>query len=199
MAASDGSYLLTLHAKGFTVRAMKLAPAICCVLALVGGCGKAATKKSETKSEPTATPAAGAVAKPAALAAKPLLDLPLQADMGAGWKMDAQKVDPGGGVELTTQTGDCMIVRDGVNGIKKTTLEETRENMAKESPPAVDVREEKLADGWVLAYKVPGILPQHAFVVRTIAGQAYRCVITTEQPDEQQAAIDVCKSLRPSA
>src|SRR5881392_1175587 len=138
---------------------MKLAPAMCCVLALVGGCGKAA-KKNETKPEATATTTT-TTPKAAALSAKPLLDLPLQADMGPSWKMEAQKVDPGGGVEVTTETGDLMIVRDGVNGIKKTTLEETKADMAKESPPAVDVREEKLADGWLLAYKVPGILPQH--------------------------------------
>jgi hypothetical protein len=166
---------------------------------LVGACGKAA-KKSETKSEPTAgSSAAPAAPKPAALAAQTLLDLPLQADLGPAWKMEAEKVDPGGGVELSTQTGNVMIVRDGANGIKKTTLEDTKADMAKETPPAEDVREEKLGDGWVLAYKVPGILPQHAVVVRTIAGQAYRCVITTEQPDEQQAGIDVCKSLRPKA
>lgn len=174
---------------------MKTITTLCCALMLVAGCGKAA-KKSEPKSETKATPAA---TKAPALAAKPLLDLPLQADLGAGWKMEAEKVDPSGGVELSTQTGNLMIVRDGVNGLKKTTLEDTKADMAKETPPAEDVREEKLADGWVLAYKVPGVLPQHAVVVRTIAGQAYRCVVTTEQPDEQQAAIDVCKSMRPSS
>jgi len=138
-------------------------------------------------------------AKPPAFAAKTLLDLPLQADLGPAWKMEAEKVDPGGGVELSTQTGNLMIVRDAANGMKKTTLEDTKADMGKESPPAEDVHEEKLADGWVLAYKVPGILPQHAVVVRTIAGQAYRCVITTEQPDEAKAALDVCKSLRPGS
>ena len=175
-------------------RRVKILSMMCCAV-LVVGCGKAA-KKSETKSEGSAAPTA--VAKPAAPAAKKLLDLPVQADLGPSWKMEAEKVDPGGGVELTTQTGNVMIVRDGTNGMKKTTLEDTKSDMSKESPPAQDVREEKLADGWVLAYKVPGILPQHAVVVREIAGQAYRCVITTEQPDEQQAGIDVCKSLRPS-
>jgi hypothetical protein len=169
---------------------VKITTTLCCVLLAVG-CGKA-EKKSETK----ATPAAP-TAKAPALTATKLMDLPVQADLGAGWKMEAEKVDPGGGVELSTQTGNVMIVRDGVNGMKKTTLEDTKADMAKETPPAQDVREEKLADGWVLAYKVPGILPQHAVVARTIAGQAYRCVVTTEQPDEQQAAIDVCKSLRP--
>lgn len=174
---------------------MKLIPALCCVVFAIG-CGKAA-KKSESKSETKATPTAAAPKAPA-LSAKKLLDLPVQADLGDGWKMEAEKVDPGGGVELSTQTGNVMIVRDGTNGMKKTTLDDTKADMAKETPPAQDVHEEKLADGWVLSYKVPGILPQHAVVVREIAGQAYRCVITTEQPDEQQAGIDVCKSLRPS-
>ena len=171
-----------------------------CALALTAGCGKAA-EKSESKSEAAAAktvPAAPSAEKPGVLAAKRLTDLPLQADLAPSWKMTPQRVDPGGGVELTSVTGNVMIVRDGVSGMKKTTLEDTRDQIGKESPPAEDVREEKLADGWVLSYKVPGILPQHAVVVRTIAGAAYRCVITTEKADEQQAGIDVCKSLRPS-
>src|SRR5258705_13313835 len=113
---------------------MKLITTICCVLALAAGCGKSA-KKTDTKSETGSTPASPTATKPTALTAKPLLDLPLQADLGPAWKMEPQKVDPGGGVELTTVTGDLMIVRDGVSGIKKTTLEETRADMAKETPP----------------------------------------------------------------
>lgn len=173
---------------------MKTLTTMFCAALLVAACGKAA-KKSETKSETTATAPA---AKPAATASKRLLDLPLQADLGPSWKMEPEKVDPSGGVELSTQTGNLMIVRDGMNGLKKTTLEDTKADMAKESPPAEDVKEEKLADGWVLSYKVPGLLPQHAVIVREIAGQAYRCVVTTEQPDEQKAAIDVCKGMKPS-
>lgn len=171
-----------------------------CAIALTVGCGKAA-EKSETTSESATTktvPAAPLAEERAALATKPLTDLPLQADLAPSWKMQPQKVDPGGGVVLASVTGSVMIVRDGVSGIKKMTLEDTRDQIGKESPPAEDIREEKLADGWVLAYKTPGILPQHAYVVRTIDGATYRCVITTEEADEQQAGIDVCKSMRPS-
>jgi hypothetical protein len=165
--------------------------------ALLGtGCGKDSSKPAPNTTEPATAPQAAAP-KPAAVATKQLASLPLQAEVASSWTLREDKVSPGGGAGLTTKTADILIAKDGVEGIKKTTLEDEKKLMSSLSSAPEEVTDEKLADGWLLSYKIPGILPYHATVVREIAGQAYRCVITTEQAAERGDAIAICKSMKP--
>lgn len=177
---------------------MNFVASLACVLALaLVACGKSADKAdrkgAEAENKTGKQPVEEKAAPAAALKATKLPELPLQADVDPSWKMSS---DPMGGNDFSWATGGVSIQKNGGNGIKKETLDDDKALMA-QAGKAVDVREEKLADGWLLAYKVPGVLPMHALMGREIAGQSYRCVVDGEQPADQQRGIDVCKSLRP--
>jgi len=88
-------------------------------------------------------------------------------------------------------------MKDGVGGMKKMTLDDEKELMASGSAPPQEVNEQQLADGWVLSFKTPGLLPYHATVYRNIDAGSYRCVITTEAAAQMAEGIAVCTSLRP--
>jgi hypothetical protein len=163
-----------------------------------GGDGKGKADDRAKAGDPVSTdkgkPEAPA---PAALSARKLPKLPLQADVADGWKLEEDRVAPEGGARLSTPTGEVSIMKDGVGGVKKMTLDDEKAAMAAQSPPAQDVAEQQLADGWTLSYKTPGILPYHAFVYRNIGAGSYRCVITSEEAAQMADGIAVCKSLRP--
>jgi hypothetical protein len=166
------------------------------------GCGKDSKEPAKARTVDSPTVDAGADKKPPAdqppaLAATKLPNLPLQADAAASWKVEEDKVAPEGGARLSTSTGEVSIMKDGVGGVKKMTLDDEKQQMAAGSPPPQDVSEQQLADGWVLSYKTPGILPYHAVVYRNIGAGSYRCVITTEEAAQMADGIAVCKSLRP--
>jgi hypothetical protein len=161
-------------------------------------CGK--DSKAPDKARPADTAATAndepAADKPPALVAKKLPNLPLQADVAESWKIEEDKVAPEGGARLSTPTGEVSIMKDGVGGMKKMTLDDEKKLMA-ESPSPQDVDEQQLADGWVLSFRTPGILPYHATVYRNIGAGSYRCVITSEDAAQMAQGIAACKSLRP--
>ena len=149
------------------------------------------------KATASAAPAAPAAAAPAAVTAKKLPGLPLQADAADSWKIEADPVAPEGGARLSTSTGEVSVMKDGVGGVKKMTLADEKQQMTAGGEAASEVKEAQLADGWVLSWKTPGLLPYHATVYRNIGDGSYRCVITTEAAAQQAEGIAVCKSLRP--
>lgn len=172
------------------------------VSALVLGaaaCGKGTKSSDQGKAAPAAGTDKGqpAAPKPAALSAKKLPNLPLQADAADSWKIEEDKVAPEGGARLSTSTGEVSVMKDGVGGVKKSTLDDEKQQMAAGGAAPQDVNEQQLADGWVLSFKTPGILPYHAIVYRNIGAGSYRCVITTEEAAQMADGIAVCKSLRP--
>ena len=71
---------------------------------------------------------------------------------------------------------------------------------AKDYTP-VDVKTEKLADGWVLTFANKGSAGENFFVQvrREIAGKPIWCETTASTPDQAKAALAVCKSLAPKA
>lgn len=163
------------------------------------GCGKG--KEAPTEGKPANAPAVNkdqpAAAKAPVLSATKLPNLPLQADAADTWKIEEDKMAPEGGARLSTRTGEVAVMKDGVGGVKKMTLDDEKKLMADGPTPPQEVKEEQLADGWVLSYKTPGILPYRAAVYRNIGAGSYRCVITTEVAAEMTDGIAVCKSLRP--
>lgn len=164
------------------------------------GCGKdsKAPDQAKAKMEGKAATATDkpAADKPPALLAKKLPNLPLQADVAESWKIEEDKVAPEGGARLSTLTGEVSIMKDGVGGIKKMTLDDEKKLMTDAGAPQ-EVNEQQLTDGWVLSFKTPGILPYHATVYRNIGAGSYRCVITSEEAGEMADGIAACKSLRP--
>lgn len=163
------------------------------------GCGKGSKAPAKGKTEVKTgkdkdQPSAGGGP---ALSAKKLPTLPLQVDAADTWKIEEDKVAPEGGATLSTLTGEVSIVKDGVGGVKKMTLDDEKKLMTSDSPPPQEVNEQQLADGWALSYKIPGVLPYHATVYRNIGAGTYRCVVITEEAAEMADGITVCKSLRP--
>lgn len=162
------------------------------------GCGKdskvpdKATPADKTAPATDKSPAD----KPPALLAKKLPNLPLQADVADSWKVEEDKVAPEGGARLSTPTGEVSIMKDGVGGVTRMTLDDVKKLMA-DSPSPQEINEQQLADGWVLSFRTPGILPYHATVYRNIGTASYRCVITTEEAAQMAEGIAACKSLRP--
>ena len=168
----------------------------------VPGCGKA-SKEADKQTGPAKTGPAktgddqASAAAPAALTAKRLPNVPLQADVAESWKIEEDKVAPEGGARLSTLTGEVSIMKDGVGGVKKMTLDDEKQLMTSAAAPPQDVKEEQLGDGWVLSFTTPGILPFPATVYRNIDARSYRCVITAEAVAQMTDGIAVCKSLRP--
>ena len=162
------------------------------------GCGKDSKAPDKTRpADPTPTARDQPPAdQPPALLARKLPNLPLQADVADRWKIEEDRVAPEGGARLSTSTGEVSIMKDGVGGVKKMTLDDEKKLMADSGSPQ-DVDEQQLADGWLLSFRTPGILPYHATVYRNIADASYRCVITTEDAAQHAEGIAVCKSLRP--
>lgn len=186
-----------MHSTGSMFRAVLLVGAVGLAAAGCGTSSKAPDKQSGPATG-EAKPGAGSAASatPPALVAKRLPNLPLQADVADSWKIEEDKVAPEGGARLSTLTGEISIMKDGVGGVKKMSLDDEKQLMTSGAPPQ-DVKEEPLGDGWVLSFKTPGILPYHATVYRNIDATSYRCVITTEEAAQMADGIAVCKSLRP--
>lgn len=112
-------------------------------------------------------------------------------------------------------TGDSAMVSDGMGdksnmvmggdvgaltveaADKAQTLDEGKDDAKDFSPK--NLKDEKLADGWALTYDNTGSMGANYFVdvVRTIGGKPYKCSTTVSKPEQQQAALAACKSLRP--
>jgi hypothetical protein len=121
--------------------------------------------------------------------------LNLQADVPAGTKADAAPV--GSGLMLM---GPGLVVQvDAASETRPLTVEDAQAG-AKDYTP-VDLKTEKLADGWVLTFANKGSAGENFFVQvrREIAGKPIWCETTASTPDQAKAALAVCKSLAPKA
>jgi hypothetical protein len=80
---------------------------------------------------------------------------------------------------------------------KPQTLDEAKADAADFKPR--NLKEEKLADGWALTYENTGSAGTNYFVQvrRDIGGKTYTCSTTGSKPDQAQAVLAACKSLRP--
>lgn len=75
------------------------------------------------------------------------------------------------------------------------TLEQAKEDASMYTP--TNLKEEKLADGWVLTYENTGSMGKNLFVEvrRDIDGKSYKCG-TTGSDDRVQKVLAACKTLR---
>lgn len=184
----------------------RLAVGLLATLLATTACGKSDTASSADKDKKPATAAKTAdpkadpkpaepVAPPKPVATK-LAKLPIQADVAPGWKIEEEKVNPGGGARLSTVTGEVSVLVDGSGGLKKMTLEDEKKLADSMSDKPTDAKEDKLADGWAYVYKAGSLLPFHATVYRNLGDASYRCVVTTEKADQRDEGVAICKSLR---
>jgi hypothetical protein len=76
------------------------------------------------------------------------------------------------------------------------TLAQAKEDAQMYSPK--NLKEETLADGWVLTYENKGSMGSNFFVDvrRTIDGKSYKCWVTTGESSQATNVLAACKSLR---
>lgn len=96
-----------------------------------------------------------------------------------------------------------MLMGSGVGAMtieintKPQTLEEAKSDAELYSPK--NVKEETLADGWVLTFDNTGSMGKNFFVSvrRDIAGKTYTCSTTGSDAKQAAAVLAACKTLRP--
>ncbi len=136
----------------------------------------------------------GASAKPAEAkgAAVKLPKVGLQLDI-AGETM----VSDGMGAQSNMVNGEAIGALEVEVAEKPQTLDEAKADAADYKPR--NLKEEKLADGWALSYDNTGSMGTNYFVHvrRDLGGKSYTCSTTGSKPDQAQAVLAACKSLRP--
>ena len=135
----------------------------------------------------------------------------------AGKTAEAPKVQtvklPKVGLQIDLSADDIASVGDGMSDHSNMIIGNTPlEIAALDKPETLDdakdeakdfnpknLKDDKLADGWVLTYDNTGSMGANYFVdvVRTIGGKSYKCSTTVSKPEQQQAAVAACKTLRP--
>lgn len=113
------------------------------------------------------------------------------------------QLDIPGSVEVTDGVaGDGhMLMGSGIGAMhvdlmkEPQTLEQAKEDASMYTPK--NLKEEKLADGWVLTYENTGSMGKNLFVEvrRDIDGKSYKCG-TTGSDDRTQKVLAACKTLR---
>jgi hypothetical protein len=113
------------------------------------------------------------------------------------------QIDVPGSVELSDAIGGegHMLMGSGIGAMhveimkEPQTLEQAKEDADMFTPK--NLKEEKLADGWVLTYENTGSMGKNLFVVvrRDIDGKSYKCG-TTGSDDRTQKVLAACKTLR---
>ncbi|MBX3273756.1 MAG: hypothetical protein KF729_26055 [Sandaracinaceae bacterium] len=113
------------------------------------------------------------------------------------------RVDAPAGSSVTELLGSQMISGVGLvvsveaaNAASPATLAAARTEADLFTPQ--NLREETLADGWVLTYENTGGMGTNYFVTarREIGGTAYMCTTTVSSAEQQSAAVAACRSLR---
>lgn len=155
---------------------------------------KPAEAKKDTKSADAKSGDAKSEAKADAPAAAAKLDLPkvgLKADAPAG-------ATAGDGVMGNGHMvmGDNLVV--GVEEAGESTpktLDAAKSDAEMYGPK--NIKEEKLADGWVLTFENEGSMGKnyHVNVRREIGGKAYSCTTMQSTPEQSANAVAFCKSL----
>jgi len=123
------------------------------------------------------------------------LDLPklgLKADAPAGSTVNDAII---GGGHLVMGPGLVVNVLEASDTQPKT-VEDAKGEADLFSPK--NLKEEKLADGWVLTFDNEGGLGKNYFahVRRDIGGKAIWCETTASAPEQQTGAVNFCKSLK---
>lgn len=113
------------------------------------------------------------------------------------------QIDVPGSVEVTDGVaGDGhMLMGSGIGAMhveimkEPQTLEQAKEDASMYTPQ--NLKEEKLADGWVLTFENTGSMGKNLFVEvrRDIDGKSYKCG-TTGSDDRTQKVLAACKTLR---
>ena len=80
---------------------------------------------------------------------------------------------------------------------KPQTLEEAKSDADLYTPK--NLKDEKLADGWTLTFDNTGSMGKNYFVQvrRDIGGKTYNCSTTGADPNQANAVLAACKTLRP--
>ena len=167
---------------------------LCSTLALaLPGCdAKSEAKPADAKSDgKTADKKADAKAEPAAPAKLDLPKLGLKADAPAG-----TTVSDGIGGTGAMVMGDNLVVNvDPASDTGPKTLDEAKKDAEMYGPK--NIKEEKLADGYALAFENEGSMGKnyHVSVRRDIGGKPFTCSTMQSTPDQQANALAFCKSL----
>lgn len=152
--------------------------------ALFTGC----KKKEEGGAAASGKPAeAKAAAGPTKLAKLNLsIDVPGKVEIGDAIMGEGHMLQGAGVGALTVEVAD-----------KPQTLDEAKSDADMYSPK--NVKDEKLADGWVLSFENTGSMGKNYFVQvrREIGGKAYNCSTTTGDANQAANVLAACKTLRP--
>ncbi len=175
---------------------------IVCLAFALSACGKkdapaeGGEKTAEATKEAAAekAPEKAAEKAPAKPAAKPMVEIP-----ALGLKAEAPE-----GTNVSEMLGDQMLQGPGLVVTVAAAGDDYPKDMAaavKDMQDTYDgvtnVKEEKLADGWVFSAENKGGMGTNYWVKsrRTIGGKDYKCETTASQPEQQANAIKACKSL----
>lgn len=163
---------------------------VACLAALVacgGNDGDEASEDDPLGLADLASAAAPAPSAPAELAI-PALNLRMDAPAGSTISeiLGSQMIN-GAGLVVSVEAADAM---------DPATIAAARTEADLFTP--TNLREETLADGWVLTYENTGGMGTNYFVTarREIDGTAYMCTTTVSSAEQQTAAVAACRSLR---
>jgi len=161
--------------------------------------GKADDKKGDKKGD--AKTAAKTDAKADAKADEPaaaggaivLEKLGLKAEAPAG----ATVSDGIGGAGVMIQAPGVVVLVDAASETRPKTVDDAKKDADSYTPK--NLKDEKLADGWIVTYDNEGTMGKNFFVNvrRDIGGKAIWCETTASAEDQAAAAIAICKSLAP--
>lgn len=178
-----------------------------CLAFALAGCAKKEDAPADDGKTPAAEKTAGeataAAGDPAAEkpAEKPAAPATPEVTIAAyGLKVQAPE-----GTQVSEMMGDQMLQGPGL----VVTVGEAGDDYPKASADAVkdmqdtyegveNVKEETLADGWLISAENKGGMGTNYWVksMRTIGGKAYKCETTASSAAQQAAAITACKSLK---
>jgi hypothetical protein len=176
--------------------------AVCALTVACSGGDKPAAKPADkpaaTASTTTGTSqpasAAPATAAPAAAGNEvALTKLNLKTEAPAG--TEAKDAIVGEGVML--QGPGLIATVELASETRPKTIEDAKKDAEMYTPK--NLKEEKLADGFAVAFENEGGMGKNYWVMvrREIGGKAYWCETTASQPEQQENALKACKGLKP--
>jgi len=155
------------------------------VLAAIVACGGSGSGDDDDPLDISASPSGSGGSSALAIEA---LNLHIDAPEGARVsELLGSQMISGGGLTVSVDEADDTDAE---------TLEEARDQADIFNP--TNLEDETLDDGWVLTYQNTGGMGTNYFVNvrRTIDGTAYMCDGTLSSEEQQQRAVEACRSLR---
>lgn len=182
-----------------TLYPLTAALTVCSLVACSGGDKPAAKPADKPAAAASTTAGATASAAPATAAAPAggnevaLTKLALKAEAPAG--TEAKDAIVGEGVML--QGPGLIATVEIASDTRPKTIEDAKKDAEMYTPK--NLKEEKLADGFAVAFENEGGMGKNYWVMvrREIGGKAYWCETTASQPEQQENALKACKSLKP--